>query len=504
MSHSSIARQAPAVSAPRSARSAWRPGTKAWCHSSLAPYARAVNGDGTERGANRQRRPPRGLSAQEQQQRQATEDQQVHVLVGQGRRRRRRVRHRRSHEGGRAGRRRPVVPTARERGRWGYTATIRRESGIGSISQPATMAPMTNAPKRPRAESQDAARPIVTHQHGKDDRHERGEQNQQAEVGAHAGLLPAGSDVPRITGDEQVQQASDDDERVAVLVGHRRHGGGAERQRPGEEVWKPDAQIRDGRQRHQRLLELEGKEPVPEGPGPSQTSRQHNQEHQPLRPLARHQVPGARESTTPPEPRQRIGPLCPFYRRHTHDVQFTLGPPGDLCQPDRRRRPSGSPARTAAAAPGSRPTATSATGDQRRPGRHQQVRRRMREAGQHVQSPTAASTAPNRRPQIEAAAPPAHRPPRRRTTNDRSGRWSQMTPLNMNTPHQKSRAPGRRGRALKESAPRRVAQAPAGSSRRCGPWTGTASGRRARRRPAGGDLYPPPAAARGAARQRVL
>ena len=91
-----------------------------------------------------------------------------------------------------------------------------RHSGNGYISQPSTSAAAMNPPNI-IAPVRSCARGSSRSSTAKDERHEKRKQHEQQEVAGH--LRPM-RDVERVEDDEEVQQAGDDQEAVAVLVGH--------------------------------------------------------------------------------------------------------------------------------------------------------------------------------------------------------------------------------------------------------------------------------------------
>src|SRR5687767_6931854 len=89
-------------------------------------------------------------------------------------------------------------------------------------------------------------------------------------------------DVEGVEHDEHVQQAGDDEEGVAVLVGDGDDAPLAGARQLGDEVREADADVRERRQRDERLRQLERKE-APLDPQPEREhQRQGDEEDDPL------------------------------------------------------------------------------------------------------------------------------------------------------------------------------------------------------------------------------
>ena len=124
---------------------------------------------------------------------------------------------------------------------------MRIYSGNGYISQPRTTADARKPPNISAAEAQLIARrrPWRSPRTPATRRTRNSEQEQQVA----AALLPPHRDVVRVDDHQHVQQAGDDQERVAVLVGDRPHVAGAVAERAGDEVGRADAEIGERRER---------------------------------------------------------------------------------------------------------------------------------------------------------------------------------------------------------------------------------------------------------------
>src|SRR5687768_9299139 len=99
-------------------------------------------------------------------------------------------------------------------------------------------------------------------------------------------LFPSHRNVERVEDDEEVQQAGDDQERVAVLVGNSRYRPAARAHHARDEPWNPDAHVGDRFEEDERLGRLERKNaPFQQQAGPEHREER-QEEHSRLLPAA--------------------------------------------------------------------------------------------------------------------------------------------------------------------------------------------------------------------------
>src|SRR3989454_11717968 len=118
------------------------------------------------------------------------------------------------------------------------------------IHQPAEHEGRQEKPAEHHAAKAQLLAPVVFGDDGEDERDEEGEHGEQEEMALHhviisGALLPAKGDVVRVDHDEQVQQAGDNQKRVAVLVGDRADIAAAVAERFRDEVRQTDADVGD-------------------------------------------------------------------------------------------------------------------------------------------------------------------------------------------------------------------------------------------------------------------
>ena len=137
------------------------------------------------------------------------------------------------------------------------------------VHQPAEHDRRAEEPANSRPPNRSCSRGVVLGEQREHQRHEEREHDQQEKMTAAS--LAAEGDVVGVDDDQQIQQAGDDEEGVAVLVGHRADLPGAEPERGGDEIRQADAEVGERRQADQRLGEVERKQPALE-PGRWRTS----------------------------------------------------------------------------------------------------------------------------------------------------------------------------------------------------------------------------------------
>src|SRR6516225_4726315 len=73
-------------------------------------------------------------------------------------------------------------------------------------------------------------------------------------------LLPPEGDVVGVDHDEHVEESGDNQKRVAVLVRHRPNVASAVAKRAGNEIHRPDPEVRERREADERIAQLERKQ----------------------------------------------------------------------------------------------------------------------------------------------------------------------------------------------------------------------------------------------------
>src|SRR5687768_14362847 len=102
--------------------------------------------------------------------------------------------------------------------------------------------------------------------------------------------------VPGVEHDEHVQQSGNDDEGVAVLIGDGHNAAGTVSEKLGDEIRRPDAEIRDRGKADERLreIECERKDPSLQPQPGREHQRQRNEEDEALLPAAQQNMTRAR------------------------------------------------------------------------------------------------------------------------------------------------------------------------------------------------------------------
>jgi len=134
---------------------------------------------------------------------------------------------------------------------------------------------------------------LVPRNQGEHERDEERKEGEQEEVAVH-GLLAAERDIVGVDDDEQVQESGHDQEGVAVLIADRPHITRSQAEGARNEVRDADTHMREGRQRDQRLREIEWKQPPIDRQTDGKHQRDRDEEGESFESAPLPQVTGAR------------------------------------------------------------------------------------------------------------------------------------------------------------------------------------------------------------------